>query len=54
MHYEIIVRQIDGSKIVNEKLIKEIEIKKPTNIIEKREVLKLWYPRYLSQSPIVK
>ena len=34
MHYEIIVRQIDGSKIVNEKLIKEIEIKKPTNIIE--------------------
>ena len=26
-------KTIDGSKIVNEKLIKEIEIKKPTNIV---------------------
>jgi hypothetical protein len=34
MHLEIIVRQIENNNIVNERLIKEIEIKKPESIID--------------------
>ncbi len=34
MHFEIIVRHVDGGNIISEKLIKEIEIKKPESIID--------------------
>lgn len=34
MHYEIIARQIENGKIVSEKLIKKVEVKKPESIID--------------------
>ena len=33
MHFEIIVRQLENGEILGESLIKEIEVKKPKNIM---------------------
>ena len=34
MHFEIIVRQLEDGEILGESLIKEIEVKKPKNIMD--------------------
>jgi len=34
MHFEVIVRQVENGTLISEKIIHELEIKRPENIID--------------------